>query len=47
MSKYTTEVRFICESLTGHDDSTGYDDIDSIIEDEVLSNGLNGLQSSL
>ena len=35
MSKYTTEVRFICESLTGHDDSTGYDDIDSIIEDAI------------
>ena len=32
MSKYTTEVRFICESLTGHDDSTGFNDIDSIIE---------------
>ena len=35
MSKYTTEVRFICESLTGHDESKGYDDIDSIIEDAV------------
>ena len=35
MSKYITEVRFICESLTGHDDSTGYDDIDSIIEDAI------------
>lgn len=35
MSKYTTEVRFLCESLTGHDDSTGYDDIDSIIEDAI------------
>lgn len=35
MSKYTTEVRFLCESLTGHDDSTGFDDIDSIIEDAI------------
>ena len=35
MSKYTTEVRFLCESLTGHDDSTGYDDIDSIIQDAI------------
>ena len=35
MSKYTTEVRFICESLTGHDDSTGYDDIDSIIQNAI------------
>lgn len=35
MSKYTTEVRFLCESLTGHDDSTGYDDIDSIIQNAI------------
>ena len=35
MSKYTTQVRFICESLTGHTDSVGYDDVDSVIEDAV------------
>lgn len=35
MSKYTTEVRFICESLTGYDESQGYDDIDSIIDDAI------------
>ena len=35
MSKYTTEVRFICESLTGHEDSVGYDDVDSVIEDAL------------
>ena len=35
MSKYTTEVRFLCESLTGHTDSVGYDDIDSVIEDAL------------
>lgn len=32
MSKYTSEVRFICESLTGHEESSGYDGIDEIIE---------------
>lgn len=31
MSKYTTEVRFICESVTGLVDSSGFDDIDTII----------------
>lgn len=35
MSKYTTEIRFICESLTGHEDSVGYDDVDSVIEDAL------------
>lgn len=33
MSKYTTEVRFICESLTGLSESKGYNDTDDIIED--------------
>ena len=32
MSKYTTQVRFICESLAGLTDSKGYDDVNSIIE---------------
>ena len=32
MSKYTTEVRFICEHLAGLDESKGYDDTDDIIE---------------
>lgn len=31
MSKYTTEVRFICEQMAGLDESKGYDDIDTII----------------
>lgn len=31
MSKYTTEVRFICESLSGLDVSKGYNNIDEII----------------
>lgn len=35
MSKYTTEVRFICESLTGHDESVGFNEIDTIIQDAI------------
>lgn len=35
MSKYTTEVRFICESLTGHEDSVGYNDVDTVIQDAI------------
>ena len=35
MSKYTSELRFICESLTGHQDSTGYDDVDSVIDNAI------------
>lgn len=31
MSKYTTEVRFLCESLTGHTESVGFNETDSII----------------
>ena len=31
MSKYTTEVRFICETLTGHNESVGYNDIGEVI----------------
>lgn len=31
MSKYTTEVRFICESLSGLEESKGVNDIDTII----------------
>lgn len=32
MSKYTTEVRFICETLAGLKESAGYDSIDEILE---------------
>ncbi len=32
MSKYTTEVRFICETYSGLLESTGYSDVDRIIE---------------
>ena len=32
MSKYTTQVRFICESLAGLTDSKGYGDVNNIIE---------------
>lgn len=31
MSKYTTEVRFICETYSGLDESKGYDSINEII----------------
>ena len=31
MSKYTTEVRFICEQYAGLDESVGYNDIDEVI----------------
>lgn len=32
MSKYTSELRFICESLSGLDKSKGFNDVDSIIK---------------
>lgn len=32
MSKYTTEIRFICESITGHNESAGYNSVSSIIK---------------
>ena len=31
MSKYTTEVRFICENYAGLDASVGYNDVDKIL----------------
>ena len=37
MSKYTTEVRFICEQYAGLTDSVGYDEIDNVIS-AVLNN---------
>ena len=36
MSKYTTEVRFICESKSGLENSKGCDDVD-----EILNNSWN------
>lgn len=35
MSKYTTEVRFICENAAGYDESKGYSSVDEIIEAAV------------
>lgn len=32
MSKFTTEVRFICETEAGYEDSKGFNDIDEILE---------------
>ena len=31
MSSYTTEIRFICEELSGFNESKGYADIEEII----------------
>ena len=31
MSKYTTELRYICENYAGLDESTGYDSVDDVI----------------
>ena len=31
MSKYTTELRFICEQLTGRTESSGFNSVDDII----------------
>lgn len=33
MSKYTTELRYICESLAGLDESVGYEDVEDVIEE--------------
>ena len=33
MSKYTTEVRFICERAAGYDESVGYDKVEEILEE--------------
>ena len=35
MSKYTTELRYICESLAGLTESSPYSDTDSIISQAV------------
>ena len=37
MSKYTTEVRYICENAAGYKESKGYSDVDKIIEDSIPS----------
>ena len=35
MSKYTTELRYICETFAGLDKSVGYDDINKVITPDV------------
>lgn len=35
MSKYTTEVRFICETASGLSESKGYTDVDTIITNAI------------
>lgn len=38
MSKYTTEVRYICEAESGLDESVGYNDVE-----QVLANSINSI----
>lgn len=33
MSKYTSEIRFICESVTGHSQSVGFNDVKNVLSD--------------
>ena len=35
MSKYTTEVRFICESYAGLSDSTGLTNVNTVLQNSV------------
>lgn len=37
MSKYTTEVRYICEEAAGLKNSVGYKSIDEVLSDETLA----------
>lgn len=37
MSKYTTEVRFICETAAGLDESVGYNDLDEVLTPETVA----------
>lgn len=36
LSKYTTEVRFICESLAGYEESVGFKDVDTVLKNSYL-----------
>ena len=43
MSKYTTEVRFICETVAGLSESIGFSDVESVLEkswDKIFSPGI-------
>ena len=35
MSKYTTEVRYICESVSGLTESVGYNNVDTVLDNSV------------
>ena len=35
MSKYTTEIRYICEKAAGCEESKGYADVDEIISGSI------------
>lgn len=43
LSKYTTEVRYICETAAGLDHSVGYDDIDNVLTNETVSTVFRGM----
>ena len=41
MSKYTTEIRFICEEAAGLTESGGFNNISEILSDSVLDKIFN------
>lgn len=43
MSKYTTEVRYICESAVGLTESVGFDEIDNVLSDENIPVIMSGI----
>lgn len=43
MSKYTTEVRFICETTAGLTSSAGFSDIDTVLSDVNVAKVMNGI----
>ena len=40
MSKYTTEVRYICENAAGYDESKGYQSVNDILTE--VANDITG-----
>lgn len=43
MSKFTTEVRFICEQAAGLDESVGFDSLDEVLTRETVAKVFNGI----
>ena len=44
MSKYTTEVRYICENAAGLTDSVGFDNIDDVLTEETVAKVFKGIE---